>query len=209
MRCFSDVLKKTSTLTFLTMFEKTKYRINDASNDVNRPPLLEHDLPQWRYRKRLVFKDDAMRTAWKISFGVVTNVWNQKRAGEIKPTHRGMRQKTTLDGDGVDWDHSTMMVLVHSDTDTYMAGFENITLASLHINQTKNRRRYANQCKRDTHIWLYGGQLVTFIFWSAVVVKGNFLRHLIRVTLEKPTLTIKVNNVNMKVRLLLGEWYGG
>ena len=42
MRCFSDVLKKTLTSMFLTMFEKNpKHRINDASNDVNRPPLTE------------------------------------------------------------------------------------------------------------------------------------------------------------------------
>ena len=43
MRCFSDVLKKTLTSMFLTMFEKNpKHCINDASNDVNRPPLAVH-----------------------------------------------------------------------------------------------------------------------------------------------------------------------
>ena len=36
---FQQCFEKTSTLMFLTMFEK-KHRLNDASNDVNRPPLV-------------------------------------------------------------------------------------------------------------------------------------------------------------------------
>ena len=45
MRCFDDVFEKNIDVdVFDDVLQNAKHRANDASNDVNRPPLLERDM---------------------------------------------------------------------------------------------------------------------------------------------------------------------
>ena len=44
MRCFDDVFEKNIDVdVFDDVLQNAKHRANDASNDVNRPPLVERD----------------------------------------------------------------------------------------------------------------------------------------------------------------------
>ena len=51
MRCFGDVFEKNIDVdVFDDVLQNAKHRANDASNDVNRPPLLLPGERPWKHR---------------------------------------------------------------------------------------------------------------------------------------------------------------